>query len=141
MSVHEIKLFSFASTKKSVEAVFAFFSHIDKYYLQLSGGHKRFLLVNADALTEGVSIEDEETAGGQHLKHTYRVVTVKENRYIKLVSDPSIVRIFRFFRLPVKVTVEFEFKDVRQGRTEAFSCLTLEFRNKATGLLARVMGT
>src|SRR3989338_8758810 len=136
-----IKLSYTIITNETVEKISKFFSNIDKYYLQLSKGHKKFELVNENSLIKGASIQNEETAGGQYLKHRYEVVKVIENRFIKLISDPSTVIMWGILKLPVKVTVEFEMQSMVDKKTKVFSCLTLEFKNKVGEFLAKIVDT
>lgn len=119
---------------ESADKIFYFFKHLDRYYLDISQAHKKFKVL--DGLKQGALIEVEETAGGQYVRHKYRVVKVVENRFIRLVSDPSIVEIWGgFLKVPVKTTVEFEIKP-----NTICSRLTLEFRSGLLHSIAKWMG-
>ncbi|MBU0502678.1 MAG: hypothetical protein KJ811_05510, partial [Candidatus Margulisbacteria bacterium] len=65
--------------KQSPEKIFDFLKNIDLYYLDLSPGHKKFQLINSPILAIGTTIEVEETAGNQYVKHNYQVVKIIEN--------------------------------------------------------------
>ncbi len=136
-----IKLSHTIIVDKTAEKVFNFLSDIDKYYLWLSKGHKKFDLVNADLLKKGIFIKNEETAGRQYIKHRYQVVEIIKNHYLKLVSDPSIVTVLAVFKLPVKVTVEFEIEPLKVGKARVASHLTVEFKNKITEFFAKIIST
>jgi hypothetical protein len=117
--------------------IFYFFQHLDKYYLNISKGHRKFKLLNADSLRQGVFIENEETAGGQYVKHRYRVVEFVKDRHIRLVSDPSMVTLWRgLLTVPVTTTVEFEI-----DTNMISSKLTLKFRSRVAHSVADRMGT
>ncbi len=127
------------TTDETAEKVFNFFCSLDKHYLKLSKGHKKFELINADLLAKGVFVANEEMVSGQYIKHKYQVVDIIKNRYIKLVSDQSVVTILKIFKFLLKVTVEFEIEPFKDGKTNVSSHLTLEFRNKTHEFFALMM--
>lgn len=129
------------TTDETAEKVFNFFCSLDKHYLKLSKGHKKFELINADLLAKGVFVANEEMVSGQYIKHKYQVVDIIKNRYIKLVSDQSVVTILKIFKVPLKVTVEFRIETFEDKKTTMFSYLTLEFKNKISEIFAHMLRT
>lgn len=126
---------------ETVEKVFNFFRTIDKWYLSLSRGHRKFQLTNGKSLAKGVCISNEETVSGQCVTHAYRVTDIVENRYIKLVSTQSTATVLKIFRLPLTVIVEFEMETIQNGMVKVSSHLTLEFKNKISELFAYMLNT
>ena len=123
------------------EEVGDFLKNLSKYYLQLSEGHKKFKILNGAYLEQGAIIDDEETVGGQTLKHKYVVQKVVDNAYYKLVSDPSKVMVFAIFAVNVKTTVEFIISHNEQGHTLLESVLIIEFKDGTSKFFADAIGT
>ncbi len=57
-----IKLSHTITTGEAPEKVFSFFSNVDKYYREISSGHKKFELINGNSLAKGIFIDNEEWA-------------------------------------------------------------------------------
>ncbi|KAF0134799.1 MAG: hypothetical protein FD145_367 [Candidatus Saganbacteria bacterium] len=124
--------------KQPADKIFYFFSHLDKYYLELSPGHKKFQILDAQVLAKGVHIAVEENAGGQYVIHKYEVTEFILNKQIRLMSSPSIVKVGPF-NIEVLTIVEFNItSDIDKEVTLVSSTLTLEFKSIASYYFAKL---
>jgi hypothetical protein len=132
---------SMSADDQSPAKIYYFLKHLDRYYLNLSKGHKKFYVTNASHLGIGATIEVEETAGNQHVKHNYQAVKAIKNKYIMLVSDPTTVNVLGFLNFRLKTSVEFKIQQSGIGNTILSTRLILEFNNKVEKLLANLIKT
>ena len=119
------------AVKKDLEYVFYFLKHLDRWYLQLTPDHKKFVLLNAKELKVGTRIKNEEESHGQHLKHLYTVTQFDKNTGIFQMESPvTYVVVQKFFRLQNKTILTIKFKDNKDGTFLMTSDLDLVFASK-----------
>ena len=118
--------------KKETKDVFYFLKHLDRWYLQLTPDHKKFILLNSKELKVGTEIENEESSQGQYLKHLYTVNQFDENAGIFQMESPaSRAVVWGFFRLKYKTALTINIKNNRNGTCLMTSNLELVFTTKA----------
>ena len=140
-NVHQISFTHSLTIEESPEKVFNFFRHLDRHYLNLNKGHKKFKITNTDELREGAWIECEETAGGQDVRHKYQVVKFEANHALELVSEKSRVTIGKLLNMTVKTIVEFEIQAIAPGTSKISSRIILKFKNQLEKFFAAMIGT
>lgn len=124
---------SFSMTvKKDPKYIFYFLKHLDRWYLQLTPDHKKFVLLNAKDLKVGTKIKNEEESQGQYLKHLYTVTQFDENAGVfQLVSPATRVIVRKFFRMQNKTILTIRLKDNNDGTYLMMSDLDLIFASKS----------
>ncbi len=127
-------------TDESPEKLFFLLSHLDKYYLKLHKGHRKFEVRDNQQFGVGAMIDDGEEVGGQYVTHVYRIEEVVANRYIKIVSKRSIVKT-KGFEFPTTVIVEFKIDKTAKGKVLLYSSIAIGFDNAFMKLVAKLFGT
>jgi hypothetical protein len=118
--------------KKEPKYVFYFLKHLDRWYLQLTPDHKKFVLLNSKELSIGTKIENEEESQGQYLKHLYTVTQFDENAGVfQMVSPATRVVVGKFFRMQNKTILTIKVKDNKDGTYLMTSDLDLIFASKS----------
>ncbi len=118
--------------KKDPGYVFYFLKHLDRWYLQLTPDHKKFVLLNSKELGVGTKIRNEEESQWQYLKHLYTVTQFDENGgTFQMVSPATHVAARRFFRLQNKTILTIKLEDNKDGTCLMTSDLELIFVSKS----------
>ena len=118
--------------KKEPGYVFYFLKHLDRWYLQLTPDHKKFILVNAKELKVGTKIENEEKSHGQHVRHLYTVTKFDQGAGIFRMESPvSHVVVRGILRLQNKTDLTIRLKDNGDGTYFMTADLRLIFASKA----------
>ncbi|MBI5415767.1 MAG: hypothetical protein HZA29_03025 [Candidatus Omnitrophica bacterium] len=118
--------------KKDPGCVFYFLKHLDRWYLQLTPDHKKFVLLNSKELGVGTEIANEEESQGQYLKHLYTVTQFDENGgTFQMVSAVTRVAARRFFRLRNKTILTIKLENNKDGTCLMTSDLELIFVSKS----------
>lgn len=118
--------------KKDPRYVFYFLKHLDRWYLQLTPDHKKFVLLNSQELKVGTQIENEEESQGQYLKHLYAVTQFDEKAGVfQLESPVSRVAAWRFFPLRNKTVLTIKLRNNGDDTYLMTSDLELVFASKS----------
>lgn len=111
--------------------VFYFLKHLDRWYLQLTPEHKKFVLLNSKELEIGAQIEDEEKSGGQYIKHLYTVTQFDPGAGIFQMESPaSRVVVWGIFRFQNRTELTIRLKDAGDGAYMMTADLRLIFASK-----------
>jgi hypothetical protein len=106
--------------------------HLDRWYLQLTPDHKKFVLLNSKELGVGTKIANEEESQGQYLKHLYTVTQFDENGgTFQMVSAVTRVAARGFFRLRNKTILTIKLENNKDGTCLMTSDLELIFVSKS----------
>ena len=118
--------------KKEPRYVFYFLKHLDRWYLQLTPAHKKFILLNAKELKVGTKIENEEKSHGQHVRHLYTVTKFDQGAGVFQMESPvSRIVVWGIFRLQNKSDLTIRLKDNGDGTYFMTADLRLIFASKA----------
>lgn len=118
--------------KKSPWHAFYFLEHLDRWYLQLTPDHKKFILLNAKELKVGTKIENEEKSHGQHVRHLYTVTKFDQGAGVFQMESPvSRVVVWGIFRLQNKTDLTIRLKDNGDGTYFMTADLRLVFASEA----------
>jgi hypothetical protein len=118
--------------KKEPGYAFYFLKHLDRWYLQLTPDHKKFILLNAQELQVGTKIENEEESHGQHVRHLYTVTKFDQGAGVFQMESPvSRVVVWGIFRLQNKTDLTIRLKDNGDGTYFMTADLRLVFASEA----------
>ncbi len=118
--------------KKGPQYVFYFLKHLDRWYLELTPDHKKFILLNSKELGIGTQIENEEASHGQHVRHLYTVTQFDQGAGIFQMESPvSRVVVWGIFRLQNKTDLTIRLKGNGDGTYMMTADLRLIFASKA----------
>ncbi|GEM_PF-5731575 len=118
--------------KKDSQRVFYFLKHLDRWYLQLTPDHKKFIVLNAKELKVGTKIENEEASQGQYLQHLYIVTQFDENAGVFQIESPaSRAVVWGLFRLQNKTILTIRLRNNGNGTYLMTSDLELVFASKS----------
>lgn len=125
------------------EKLFCFLENLHDYYFQLSDAHQTFDLVNTPSIKLGTVINNREQTGGQTVTHQYIVTDFEKNRFLRLVSDNSVVRgkcCCIPYSATIKTTVTFEVVQ-EDSETKLYAQLKLDYSNSCTRGVADMFNT
>lgn len=122
---------------------FAFqtYMKVREYYLQLSSGHRKYVMSGGERLMEDTIIDVWETAGFQFVKHRYKVTELVPDQRMRLLSEHSEVRVLGLFKGCSRSEVEFRFDDSALNETTLGLTIRIVFTNRLRHLVARLFCT
>lgn len=131
-SERTIQLSFSAVSQKDLPHVFYFLQHLDRWYLQLTPDHKKFILLNSKELNVGTQIDNEEESHGQYVKNLYTVTQFDQSAGVFQMESPvSRIVIWGIFRSQNKTVLTIRLKDKGDGTYFMTADLRLIFASKA----------
>jgi hypothetical protein len=138
-------LYEAVNVHKPAEIVFNFIvKELHKCYPKLAPGHKKFQLIGADEITEGITIDCQESAGNQEVHHQYKVSQVLPNKLVSYASRPSQA----FIKTPGRVIegksntfVYYDLEETSSGETQLGLTIVLQMPGFFDKFLSSVTGT
>ncbi|WP_138995197.1 SRPBCC family protein [Larkinella sp. C7] len=140
---HSILLTHSVLVEAPAMSVFHLLLNLDRCYLDLSTGHRKFDILNGGPLKVNSTILCEEVAGNQEVFHTYVVEQLIENQLLYYVSKPSISYVNGQRKRPIKSTtyVQFELDAIAATQTRVRATIVIQFSSGVTKFLAQLTGT
>lgn len=139
---NEIEINCYLKSDLKKPQVSGFLKNLQNEYLNLHTGHIKFDVKTMDGkIVTNSLIKNEEQAGGQYVKHEYKVLCFDEEKCEMNMESPHSKVFGRFlfknYQTEVATTVEFKFSE-----DDVFhSKLILKFKNKIDLISALIVGT
>lgn len=90
----------------SREMIFYYIKNLHNFYLETHRDHSKFDFISGAPGELNAVIDCRENRDGMFLQHRYKITRIIENSYIRLVSDPSVVKAGRH-EIPCATIAEY----------------------------------